>query len=116
LRRYSVGQVILGSLVYRRELGEIASRGVLGSVPYRSREAAAMWFIGAALPGWLLGYLTDVAAEAGDVEAVRLVGLMGIAGGIGGAALTPVSPMWLQVAICARIVADSRHIAAVERV
>jgi hypothetical protein len=94
--------------VYRRELRDIASNGFVKTVPYRSERAAALWFIGAALPGWLVGRLADVAADAGDTEAVRLAGLMGLAGGVGGAVLMPTSPMWLQAIVCARMVHESR--------
>jgi hypothetical protein len=108
LRLFSLGHAALGVVVYHRELLDIASRGFVGTVPYRSRRAAALWFIGAALPGWLVGRLADVAADAGDMEAVRLAGLAGLAGGIGGALLMPASPLWLQAVVCARMVHESR--------
>jgi hypothetical protein len=36
---------------------------LVGAVPYRSTHAAALWFIGTAMPGWLVGRLVDVATE-----------------------------------------------------
>jgi hypothetical protein len=108
LQLFSLGHAALGVVVYRRELLDIASGGFIDTVPYRSRRAAALWFIGAALPGWLVGHLADVAADAGDMEAVRLAGLTGLAGGIGGALLMPTSPLWLQAVVCARMVHESR--------
>lgn len=110
LRRLTVGHAALGLLVYRRELREIGARGVVGAVPYRSRHAAALWFVGAALPGWLVGRLVDVAAEAGDADAVGRAAMLGLAGGLGGAVLMPVSPLWIQALVCGQMLRESRRL------
>jgi hypothetical protein len=110
LRRLSVAHAVLGVLIYRRELGDIGSRGFVGAVPYRSERAAALWFVGSALPGWLVGRLVDVAAEAGDADAVREAGVLGLAAGLGGAVLMPVSPFLIQVAVCSEIVRRSHQL------
>jgi hypothetical protein len=111
LRVLSLTHGVVGVFVYRREVREIASRGFVGAVPYRSERAAALWFLGAALPGWLLGRLVDVAADAGDRDAVRLVGLLGLAAGFGGAVLMPRSSLWLQPVVCARLIRHAGIIA-----
>ena len=110
LRRLSIAHALLGCLIYRRELHDIASRGFVGAVPYRSRRAAALWFVGSALPGWLVGRLVDATAEAGDAQALRLAGRMGLAAAAGGALLMPASTLWIQAVICTRIVRASRRI------
>jgi Family of unknown function (DUF6463) len=115
LRRFTVGHAALGILVYRRELREIGSRGVVGAVPYRSEHAAALWFIGSALPGWLVGRLADVAAEAGDSDAVRMAGALGLAGALGGAVLMPVSPFWIQAVGCGQMLRESRRLPRPDR-
>lgn len=111
LRMLTVAHAGLGIAVYRHELKGIASDRVFGAVPYRSERAAALWFIGSAFPGWLVGHLVDVAAAAGDRRSVRLAGLLGLGAGLGGAAMMPRSPMWAQIVVCADIVRRSRHIA-----
>lgn len=105
----NVCHAAIGVVVYRRELREIAADGIAGSVPSRGGRAGAMWFIGSALPGWLVGYLVDVAAEAGDRDAVRLAGALGLAGGFGRAIVTPNVAALLQIVVCARLLNDSRR-------
>jgi hypothetical protein len=61
-------------VIYRRELRSVASRRFVATVAHRSEHAAAVWFIGAALPGWLVGRLVDVATQAGDADVLRLAG------------------------------------------
>jgi uncharacterized protein DUF6463 len=111
LRRLTLAHAGIGVAVYRRELRGIAADGFLGTVPYRSERAAALWFIGTAFPGWMVGHLVDVAATAGDRRAVRLAGLLGLSAGLGGGILMPKSPLWVQAIVCARIVRDSRLVA-----
>jgi hypothetical protein len=111
LRTLTICHAGLGVLVYRHELREIARGGLVGTVPYRSRRAAALWFIGSAFPGWMVGHLVDVAAEAGDWRSVRMAGLLGTGAGAGGAILMPKSLMWVQVVLCAGIVRRSRLLA-----
>jgi uncharacterized protein DUF6463 len=111
LRLLSVSHATVGAVVYRRELWDIASRGFVGAAPYRSKRAAALWFIGSAMPGWLVGRLVDVAADAGDEEAVRMVGVLGLAAGVGAAVVMPTSTSWLQMIVCARLIHDSRLLA-----
>jgi uncharacterized protein DUF6463 len=111
LRLLSVSHATVGAVVYRKELRDIASRGFVGAAPYRSKRAAALWFIGSAMPGWLVGRLVDVAADAGDEEAVRMVGVLGLAAGVGAAVVMPTSMSWLQVIVCARLIQDSRLLA-----
>ena len=110
LRALTISHAGLGVLVYRRELREIAADGFFDAVPYRSERAAALWFIGSAFPGWLVGHFVDVAAEAGDRRSIRLAGLLGLGAGMGGAVLMPRSLMWAQAIVCARIVRESRLI------
>ena len=52
--------------------------------------------------------LVDLAADAGDRDAVRLVGILGLVAGVGGAVLMPPSTLWLQVVVYARLLRDSR--------
>lgn len=111
LRALTVAHAGLGLVVYRHELRGIASDRVIGAVPYRSERAAALWFIGSAFPGWLVGHLVDVAADAGDRRSVRLAGMLGLGAGLGGAAMMPKSPMWAQVLVCADIVRQAQRIA-----
>jgi hypothetical protein len=111
LQLLTIAHAVLGVVVYRRELREIAADGFLGAVPYRSSRAAALWFIGSAFPGWLVGRLVDVGTEAGDHRTVQLAGALGAAAGLGGAILMPRSPMWVQAIVCARIVQGSRRAA-----
>jgi len=108
LRLLSLAHGIVGAFVYRHELREIASRGFVGAAPYRSERAAALWFIGSALPGWLVGRLVDLAADAGDRDAIRLAGVLGLVAGVGGAVLMPPSTLWLQVVVYGRLLRDSR--------
>jgi hypothetical protein len=108
LRLLNVSHAAIGVVVYRRELRAIAADGIAGSVPSRGERAAALWFIGSAVPGWLVGHLVDVAAQAGDQRAVRLAGALGLAGGVCRAILTPNAAALLQIAVCARLVNDSR--------
>lgn len=110
LRMLTVAHAGLGIGIYRRELRDMAARGLFDSVPYRSEHAAALWFIGSAFPGWLVGHFVDVAARAGDRRSVRLAGLLGLGAGAGGAILMPRSLMWAQIVICARIVREARPI------
>jgi hypothetical protein len=100
LRLLCIGHAAFGAYVYRREAGSIASRGFVGAVRHRSPEAAAVWFVGAAFPGWTIGRLADVAAQAGDRRAVRLAGGLGMAAGIVGGLLMPSPTLWLQVPAC----------------
>lgn len=111
LRALTLAHAGVGIAVYRRELRGIAADGFIGAVPYRSERAAALWFIGSALPGWLVGHLVDIAATAGDWRSVRLAGLLGLSAGLGGGILMPKSPLWVQAIVCARIVRDSRLVA-----
>jgi hypothetical protein len=111
LRALTLAHAGIGIAVYRRELRGIAADGFFGAVPYRSGQAAALWFIGSAFPGWLVGHLVDVAATAGDRRSVRLAGLLGLGAGLGGGILMPKSPLWVQAIVCARIVRDSRLVA-----
>ncbi len=106
----NVCHAAIGVVVYRRELRGIAADGIAGSVPSRGERAAAMWFIGSAAPGWLVGHLVDVAADAGDEKAVRLAGALGLAGGVGRAILTPNAAALLQIAVCARLLNNSRSV------
>ena len=108
LRALTIAHAGLGVVIYRRELREIASERVLDTVPYRSERAAALWFIGSAFPGWLVGYFVDKAIDAGDYRSARLAGGLGLGAGLGGAALMPRSLMWAQAIVCARIVRHSR--------
>jgi hypothetical protein len=110
LRTLTLAHAGLGAVVYRRELRGIAADGFFGAVPYRSERAAALWFIGSAFPGWLVGHFVDVAAAAGDRRSVRLAGLLGTGAGLGGAILMPTSRMWAQTVVCAHIVHRSRAI------
>lgn len=111
LRALTLAHAGVGIVVYRRELRGIAADGFFGAVPYRSERAAALWFIGSAFPGWLVGHLVDIAATAGDRRSVRLAGLLGLSAGLGGGILMPRSPLWLQAIVCACIVRDSRLVA-----
>jgi hypothetical protein len=111
LRALTLAHAGIGIAVYRRELRGIAADGFLGAVPYRSERAAALWFIGSAFPGWLVGHLVDVAATAGDRRSVQLAGLLGLIAGLGGGILMPKSPLWAQAIVCAHIVHDSRQVA-----
>jgi Family of unknown function (DUF6463) len=111
LRALTIVHAALGAVIYRGELRDIAADGIVGAVPYRSERAAALWFIGSAFPGWLVGHLVDVAAAAGDRRSVRMAGMLGLGAGLGGAVMMPRSPMWIQVLVCAGIVRDSRRIA-----
>ena len=108
LRLLNVGHAAIGVVVYRRELREIAADGIVGSIPSRGERAAALWFIGSAVPGWLVGHLVDVAMEAGDQKAVRLAGALGLVCAVGRVILTPNAVALLQIAVCARLVNDSR--------
>lgn len=108
LRILNLSHAAIGIVVYRREIREILADGILGSVPSRSERAAAVWFIGSAAPGWLVGHLVDVAAQAGDRQAVRVAGALGLAGGVGRAILTPNAGAALQIVVCARLLSDSR--------
>ena len=110
LRGLSLAHAAVGIAVYRRELREIAADRMVGAVPYRSARAAALWFIGSAFPGWLVGHYVDLATEARDRRALRRVGLLGVAAGVGGALAMPRSPMWIQVLVCVGIVRRSRKI------
>lgn len=112
LRWLNVSHAVIGIVAYRREFLGMASDGVAGSVSYRGERAGALWFVGSALPGWMVGRLVDVAAQAGDREAVRLAGLLGLAGGVGRAVVMPTVGAWLQVVVCARLVLDARLIEA----
>lgn len=107
LRVLTIVHAGLGVLVYRRELREIAADGFFGAVPYRSERAAALWFIGSAFPGWLVGHFVDLASAAGDRRSVRLAGLLGTGAGLGGAVLMPRSLMLVQAVVCARIVRNA---------
>jgi hypothetical protein len=111
LRALTLAHAGVGIAVYRRELRGIAADGFFGAVPYRSERAAALWFIGSAFPGWLVGHLVDIAATAGDRRSVRLAGLLGMGAGLGGGILMPKSPLWAQAIVYARIVRDSRLVA-----
>jgi hypothetical protein len=110
LRWLAVAHAAFGVAVYRRELGEIAADGMIGAVPHHSDRAAALWFIGSAFPGWLVGQYVDLAAATGDWRAVRRAGLLGTGAGLAGALAMPRSPMWIQVLICAQIVHGSKQI------
>jgi hypothetical protein len=111
LRSLALAHAGIGIAVYRRDLRGIAADGFFGAVPYRSERAAALWFIGSAFPGWLVGHLVDVAATAGDRRSVQLAGLLGLSAGVGGGILMPKSALWMQAVVCARIVRDSRFVA-----
>ncbi len=108
LRLLNVGHALIGVIVYRRELRSIAAEGIVGAVPSRGERAAALWFIGSAVPGWLVGHLVDVAAQAGERRAVRLAGALGLAGGVARAILTPNAAALAQIAVCARLLNSSR--------
>jgi hypothetical protein len=103
LRRLTVAHAIVGLVVYRRELRGIVREGLVGTVPYRSERAAALWFIGSTLPGWLVGRLVDAAAAAGDRREVQLAGSVGLVAALVGAVAMPVSTFWLQAAVCVRM-------------
>jgi hypothetical protein len=114
LRALALAHAALGTVVYRRELRAIAAEGVFDTVPYRSDRAAALWFVGSAFPGWLVGRFVDTSIAAGDYRSAQLAGVLGTLAGAGGAVLMPRSLSLLQVPICARIVLVARRLAAAE--
>jgi uncharacterized protein DUF6463 len=103
LRRLTAVHAAIGLLMYRREVREIVRRRFVSSVPYRSEHAAALWFIGSAIPGWTIAHLVDEAAEAGNQKAVKTAGVLGLTAAVGGAIMMPASTFWLQAIACARM-------------
>jgi hypothetical protein len=106
LQALCIAHGAIGAVVYRNEIREMATEG-FGSVPYRSERAAALWFVGSAFPGWLVGHFADRSLANGDDRSALLAGGMGTIAGAGSAYLMPRSLGAAQVVICANIIREA---------
>jgi hypothetical protein len=105
-----LGDVLFVPVLFRGELAEIGSGGVLGAVMFRERaspKAAAVWF---ASKGALLVALGQFARAhqrlTGTLPAAP--GWVLIALGAAGGVIAPISGFWVYIALGSLWVSDSR--------
>jgi hypothetical protein len=91
LQLLGVAHACVGVVVYHDALTDIATAGVINSVPDRGDRATAFWFMTAAPTLWLGGRLLRSAESAGDLAGQRAAGAVLTAAGLVGTAVMPVS-------------------------
>lgn len=89
LQLLGVAHAGVGVVLYRDVLAEIASAGLINSVPDRGDRATAFWFMAAAPTLWLGGRLLRSAESAGDLAGQRAAGVVLTAAGLVGTAVMP---------------------------
>lgn len=91
LQFLGVAHAGVGVVLYHDALAEIASAGIINSVPDRGDRATAFWFMASAPTLWLGGRLLRSAEAAGDLAGQRAAGVVLTAAGLVGTAVMPVS-------------------------
>lgn len=102
LQAIAVGHAVVGATVYRRELRELARRGLLGTISVRGDGATAFWFL---VPAPLLfeaGRLLERSEQVGDAAALGEASWLGLGLGLAGAACMPISGFWGLAAVSLR--------------
>ncbi len=90
---------VVGVVLYRQPLTEIARDRIVGSVPDLGDRATAFWFAAVAPTLWLGGRLLRSAETSGDAAAQRAAGTVLTAAGLLGSAAMPASGFWGVVAV-----------------
>jgi Family of unknown function (DUF6463) len=105
-----IGDMLFVPVLFRGQLGEIGSDGVLGTVMFNERaspKAAALWF---ASKGALLVALGQFARThqrvTGTLPATPGMVLVGL--GAAGVIMAPISGFWVYIALGSLWVSDSR--------
>jgi len=111
LRALAVGHALVGVLVYRKELREIGTAGVVAAVPYRGPRATAFWFLVPSALTWIIGGLTRRAERAGDAEALRDASRASALVATVAIICVPVSGFWAWLAISLRGLQLARRLA-----
>ena len=112
LRLLALAHALVGVLVYRGELVEIAREGVVATVPYKGARASAFWFMMSSPLLWILAGLLHRAERAGDAQALRATSRASLASAVVAVACLPFSGFWGWLAISLRGLRDARVMAA----
>ncbi|MGC9439408.1 DUF6463 family protein [Streptomyces sp. WG5] len=91
LQVVGTGHGVLGAVIYRDVLVDMARDGLIDSVPDRGDRAAAFWFMAAAPALWLGGRLLQAAEEHEDIPAQRAAGVVLTVVGATGTVMMPKS-------------------------
>jgi hypothetical protein len=91
LQAVAAGHGLIGAVLYRDVLADIARSRLVDSVPERGDRATAFWFLAAAPALWMGGRLLRSAEEHDDVRAQRATGAVLTAAGLTGTAAVPKS-------------------------
>ncbi len=90
---------VVGLVLYRQPLAQMARDGFVHSVPDLCDRATAFWFMAAAPTLWLSGRLLRSAESLGDLAARRAAGGVLTVTGVVGSAVMPTSGFWGVVAV-----------------
>ena len=99
LQFLGVAHGVVGVILYRQPLAQIARDDIVNSVPDLGDRATAFWFMAVAPNLWLGGRLLRSAVTLGDVAAQRTAGGVLTATGVLGSAVMPISGFWALAAV-----------------
>ena len=99
LQGLGVAHGVVGAVLYRQPLTEIARDRIVGSVPDLGDRATAFWFMAVAPTLWLGGRLLRSAESVGDFAAQRTAGGVLAVTGVVGSAVMPISGFWAVAAV-----------------
>ncbi len=99
LQGLGAAHAVVGVVLYRQPLAQIARDGFVNSVPDLGDRATAFWFMTAAPTLWLGGRLLRSAESLGDLAAQRSVGGVLTVTGVVGSAVMPTSGFWGVAAV-----------------
>jgi uncharacterized protein DUF6463 len=99
LQGLGLAHAVVGVILYRQPLAQIARDGFVNSVPDLGDRATAFWFMAAAPTLWLGGRLLRSAESLGDLAAQRTAGGILTVTGVVGSAVIPTSGFWGVAAV-----------------
>ncbi|MGW6129758.1 DUF6463 family protein [Cellulomonas sp. NPDC055163] len=95
----AVGHLVVGSVLFRDVVRDVAQDGGWGAVPLRGDRSTGFWFLLASPAWWALGRELRAAEERGD-RATQLRTGRAVAGiSAVGAVMLPGSPFWVLLAL-----------------
>ncbi|WP_258723738.1 DUF6463 family protein [Cellulomonas sp. NS3] len=95
----AVGHLVVGSVLFRDVVLDVARAGGWGAVPLRGDRATGFWFLLASPAWWALGRELRAAEERGDRATQRRTGRAVAGLSAAGAVMLPGSPFWVLLAL-----------------